>query len=157
MSSFNFILSRTFKNHARAVFLALFLSNFITLPSVFGCNSAAAEHAGKTISPPGSDVHLSTRKLYCSEKFSPSIFRHLPVSVIKSKSSQPLSRQNYKKTRPRGIPAQQPGSKDLTSTGLLVMFPPVLTAAICTSKRQALTTASGCAERIRPPPCIREV
>lgn len=145
---------KTFMNHAfLAVFLTLFLSNLIPMQTGYGCNSTVAENAGKTLSP-GNYIHLTTRKLCGPEKFSPRIFRHIPIPVIKSKTSQPLSRQNYKKTRPRGIPAQQPGSKDLTSAGLLVMFPPALSAAICSSKRQALTTASGCAERIRPPPCI---
>jgi hypothetical protein len=149
--------NKTFLNRAvLAVFLTLFLSNFLTIQPGFGCNSTAMVDAGKTL-PPGNHINLATRKFYGPENFSSRIFRHIPVSVIKSKSSQPLSRQNYKKTRPRGIPAQQPGSKDLTSTGLLVMFPPAPSAAICTSKRQALSTASGCTERIRPPPGVREI
>lgn len=152
----NEIHNKTLMNHAvLAVFLTLFLSNFIYMQPGFGCKSTAAEITGKTL-PPGNQVNLTTQKLYGPEKFSPRVFRHIPIPVIKSKTSQPLSRQNYKKTRPRGIPAQQPGSKDLTSAGLLIMFPPAMSVAICTTKRQALNTASGCAERIRPPPCIRE-
>jgi hypothetical protein len=143
-------------NQANLTGLFMFcLLAFFSFPNGFGCTAHAGKHEGSFLQT-GVYDHQASPGLTVAKKFSSHLIQDASPHVIKSKTSQPLSRQNYKKTRPRGIPAQQPGSKDFLSAGLLIMFPPALSIAICTTKYQALTTASGCAERIRPPPSIRK-
>jgi hypothetical protein len=44
------------------------------------------------------------------------------VQILSKKTHAPLSGQNFKKTRPRGIPAQEPGIKHILLTGHLLNY-----------------------------------
>lgn len=78
------------------------------------------------------------------------------IQICKSKSPHPLSKQNVRKTRPRGIPAQEPTVKPLAVTRDIQLFPSFFVASIPSFEELLSTLPDKVACRIRPPPdcCI---
>ena len=75
-----------------------------------------------------------------------------PSQLVNASSSFPLAAQNFKKTRPRGIPAQEPTCKSVSLAGLVLIYPPDNSAFISITPFLILTISSGSAVNIRPPP-----
>ena len=71
---------------------------------------------------------------------------------LKTSSSQPLSAQNFYKTRPRGLTAQEPIYKYAALTGLALLYPPGQSAFIYPSPTWTIFNNFGNAQKIRPPP-----
>lgn len=72
--------------------------------------------------------------------------------LIKTKSSHPLSLLNFNKTRPRGIPAQEPISKNPLLPGTILIFPPYLSTFHDITPFLFYSLKWGKTETIRPPP-----
>jgi hypothetical protein len=87
-----------------------------------------------------------------SGRFAIIFFERTSSQLVKTNSSLPLSGLNYTKSRPRGIPAQEPSCKFLSFSSLILIYPPYTSSFIATAPFLILTTLSGSAIKIRPPP-----
>ncbi|MCK9220813.1 MAG: hypothetical protein M0P47_12305 [Bacteroidales bacterium] len=72
--------------------------------------------------------------------------------LVKTTSSSPLSGINFKKTRPRGIPAQEPSCKFLSVSNFILIHPLDNRIFINTTPFLILSSPSGNTLNIRPPP-----
>jgi hypothetical protein len=75
------------------------------------------------------------------------------IQIYKSRFSHPLSKQNFRETRPRGIPAQQPDVKPVGVTRDIEVFPSFIYSLIPQAGEHLSTIPGKEAPRIRPPPC----
>ena len=81
------------------------------------------------------------------------LFSPVPTpEILKTKSGHPLDLQNFSKTRPRGLPGQEPVSKYSQVSGLQLNFPAELPLIIRTPSFSAKGIRGGSASKIRPPP-----
>jgi hypothetical protein len=75
-----------------------------------------------------------------------------PQQIIKSKFSHPLSNLNFNKTRPRGIPAQEPVVKYSLHCGPILLYPPFRLGFIEPDSFLPYSLFGGNTCSIRPPP-----
>ncbi len=71
---------------------------------------------------------------------------------IKTKSSHPLSLLNFNKTRPRGIPPQEPVQKNLILSNVIHIYPPYLSSFIDLTQFFYYSLMWANSLTIRPPP-----
>jgi hypothetical protein len=96
--------------------------------------------------------HLSLLHRACSGRGLCSCdINSVPESLQKN-SSQPLSSQNYSKTRPRGIAVQEAEFKNPVLTCVLFLYPPDPARIIFPGWVPLLSSTGGVKEKIRPPP-----
>jgi hypothetical protein len=75
-------------------------------------------------------------------------------SLLRSGSSSPLSSQNYKRIRPRGITGHQPTINSPLLYRQTYYFAPEGSSSFRTHCLFAFSSLSGKRNRIRPPPCM---
>jgi hypothetical protein len=73
--------------------------------------------------------------------------------LLKQRASHPLSTTNFNKTRPRGIPAQEPTAKFNILSGQILIFPLDGSLFIVSNPFHFLSLTVGKTFKIRPPPC----
>jgi hypothetical protein len=71
---------------------------------------------------------------------------------VKTKSSHPLSLLNFNKTRPRGIPPQEPMPKNLIFSHSILIYPPYQSSFIDPTPFLSYFLIWADAVTIRPPP-----
>jgi hypothetical protein len=74
------------------------------------------------------------------------------IQFLKCKSSQPLSPQNFNRTRPRGIPVQGPVVRNFNRCGEANLFFPSDYQYLKSADVVFICRIAGCSQNVRPPP-----